>query len=69
MDSSEKWYSISEVAFRYRVSRDTIIRRIESGALRALVMPRISGKRHRSYKTRLVSESELLRFERANMTA
>ena len=68
MDSDEKWYSVSEVAFRYRVSRDTIIRRIQSGALRAMVLPRISSKRKRVYKTRLIAASELARFERTNMT-
>ena len=69
MESNEKWWSISEVAFRYRVSRDTIIRRVEAGFLKALVMPRMGRRGTRVYKTRLISESELRRFERGNTTS
>ncbi len=39
MNSNEKWYSVSEVAHRYRVSCDTIRRRIKGGKLRALRLP------------------------------
>jgi excisionase family DNA binding protein len=68
MDSSEKWYSVKEVADRYRVSRDTITRRIKARKLRAMKLPSLSSKRKRIYETHLVSASELERFERTNMT-
>jgi hypothetical protein len=68
MNSNEKWYSVSEVAHRYRVSCDTIRRRIKGGKLRALRLPKISPKRCRIFEVFMVSESELDRFERANMT-
>ena len=69
MDSDEKWYSVSEVSLRYRVGEDTIRRRIKSGHLRAMRLPRLSSRRKRSYETFLIPASELIRFERANMTS
>jgi hypothetical protein len=68
MENQEKWLSVKEVAGRYGVSRDTIIRRIETGDLEALVWPRKSDKRVRDYKMRLISIRELDRFERENTT-
>jgi excisionase family DNA binding protein len=65
----EKWYSVKEVAARYGVSCDTVRRRIRAGLLRALLWPRLSGKRKRKYETLSVPHSELIRFERANMTS
>ncbi len=64
----EKWYRIKEVAARYGVGRDTIVRRIKKGHLTVLEFPEHSSLRNREYKVRLISESELQRFERENMS-
>jgi excisionase family DNA binding protein len=66
MDGSERWYSIKEVAARYGVGRDTVVRRIKSGHLAALTIPMKSSRRTRVYNVRRIHESELQRFEREN---
>jgi excisionase family DNA binding protein len=66
MDGSGRWYSIKEVAARYEVGRDTIVRRIKKGHLKALVMPGKSSVQIRVYNVRRIHESELQRFEREN---
>jgi hypothetical protein len=65
MDSSEKWYSIKEVSGRYGWSVDTIRRQVRRGYLRAIVLPRSSGKRKRQYESMRIAESELARWERS----
>lgn len=65
MDSSEKWYSVKEVSGRYGWSVDTIRRQVRQGHLRAIVLPRHSGKRKRQYESMRISETELIRWERA----
>jgi predicted site-specific integrase-resolvase len=64
----EKWYAVKEVAARYGVSTDTIRRRIKKGRIRALRFPKASSKSAREYDLDRISESELQRFERGNMT-
>lgn len=64
MDSSEKWYTIEELAFRWRCKRDAIIRRIQKGLIKAFHLPMKSNRRKRVYMVRLISESEVLRIER-----
>lgn len=62
MESFEKMYSVKEVSAISGWSVDSIRRRIDSGHIRAKVLPRISGKRKRVYKSRRIPESEVRRF-------
>jgi excisionase family DNA binding protein len=68
MNSSEPMYSVKEVAFALGVSRDTVIRQINKGKLAALIMPSLSSKRRRVYRTRRVSVRELQRFMDQNLS-
>jgi hypothetical protein len=69
MDSSERMYSVKEAAFILGVSRDTVIRLIKRGHLKAIVFPVISSKRNRKYLTRRIPASELRRFMDGNERA
>lgn len=65
----EKWFAVKEVAARYGVSPDTIRRRIRKGKIRALRFSDRSSKFKRIFEVFRISESELQRFERGNMTS
>lgn len=69
MDSNEKWYSVKEVAGVFEVSCDSVRRWIMRGKLRAFLMPGQSSRRKRIYQSFRISESELARFIRSQMTA
>jgi excisionase family DNA binding protein len=69
MDSIEKWYSVKEVAAQRGVSCDTVRRWIQRGFVRAFKFPGRSNKRRRVYDCFRISEGELDRFTRANMTS
>ena len=69
MDSSERWYSVKEVAARYGVSPDTIRRRVKDGVIRAIRFSYRSSRRDREYNALRISASEMDRFERGNGTA
>jgi hypothetical protein len=66
MDGSERWFSVKEVAARWAVGRDTIVRRIKAGLIKAFVMPSKSPVRNRIYRIRRIAESEVQRIEREN---
>jgi excisionase family DNA binding protein len=69
MDSNEKWLSVKEVAAMRGVSCDTVRRWIQRKLLRAFKFPVRSIRRHRGYECFRISEGELDRFTRANMTS
>jgi len=72
MDSNEKWYSVKEVSARLSVSCDSVRRWIKRGQLRALRLPSEAPKRaepKRVFICYRISESEMRRFERVQMTA
>ena len=51
MDSSEKWYSVKEVAGMFSVSVDSVRRWIVRGKLRAFLLPGQSSRRKRIYQS------------------
>ena len=69
MDSGEKWYSVKEFAALLSVGRDTVIRWIQRGVLRAFRFPCASKRRPRKYNSYRISESERQRFIREWMTS
>lgn len=69
MDSNEKWYSVKEFAGSLAVGRDTVIRWIQKGVLRAFKFPGQSNKRKRVYRSYRISESERQRFIRQWMSS
>lgn len=69
MDSSERMYSVKEAAWILGVSRDTVIRLIKRGKLKAIIVIERSSNRHREYLTRRIRESELKRFMDGNQKA
>ncbi len=62
--SPEKWYSVKEVAGLLGLSRDTVIRQIRQGFLKAFVLPGKSAVRRRVYASRRIQGSEILRYVR-----
>jgi excisionase family DNA binding protein len=66
MDSSEKWYSVKEVARILSVSVDTVRRLIRRGFLKALRLPVQSNRRKRKYESFRIADAELGRFVRTN---
>jgi excisionase family DNA binding protein len=69
MDSSEKWYSVKEFAASLAVGRDTVVRWIQKGVLRAFQFPVQSSRRKRKYNSYRIPESERQRFIRSWMTS
>jgi excisionase family DNA binding protein len=69
MDSNEKWYAVKEVAAMRGVSQDTVRRWIQRGFVRAFKFPCRSNRRRRVYDCFRISEDELDRFTRVNMTS
>jgi excisionase family DNA binding protein len=65
----EKWYSVKEFAGTLSVGRDTVIRWIQKGVLRAFKFPTNSNRRPRKYNSYRISESERQRFIRQWMTS
>jgi excisionase family DNA binding protein len=59
MDSSEKYYSVKEVSGILGWSVDTIRRLVDRGFLKALTLPRASGRRSRIYRSMRIAKSEL----------
>ena len=65
--SPEQWYSVKEVAGFLGFSRDTVIRQVRKGFLKAFVLPGKSSVRRRVYESRRIRGSELLRYVREHM--
>ncbi len=65
--SPETWYSVKEVAGMLGFSRDTVIRQIRTGLLKAFVLPGKSSVRRRVYESRRIQGSEILRYVREHM--
>ena len=61
----ERWYSVDAVARYAGLSRDTIIRQIQKGLLKAFVLPVIGQRRRRVYRTYRIQGAEVLRWMRA----
>lgn len=57
MDSSEKWYFVKEVSGILGWSVDTIRRLVDRGFLKALTLPRTSGRRSRIYWSMRIAKS------------
>lgn len=64
MIDPEKWYSVDAVASRWNVGRDTVIRRIKQGFIRAFTIPSKGSRRVRTYDVRRIMGAEVLKFER-----
>ena len=64
MDTFEKMYSVKEVAGQLGVSRDSIVRLIRNGHLRAVRLPRMGGRGANRHD--LVQESEIRNFIERN---
>jgi hypothetical protein len=58
----EKWYSVKEVAAILGFSEDTVIRQINRGFLKAIVLLGHSDKRRRSYRCRRIQGAEIIRY-------
>ncbi len=65
--SPEQWYCVKEVAGILGFSRDTVIRQVRRGFLRAFVLPGRSAVRRRVYESRRIRGSEILRYVREHM--
>lgn len=65
--SPERWYCVKEVAGLLGFSRDTVIRQVHKGFLKAFVLPGRSSVRRRVYASRRIQGSELLRYVREHM--
>jgi excisionase family DNA binding protein len=65
MNSFEKMYSVKEAAGVLGFSRDTVVRVIRRGHLKAWKLPK-AGSRKRQYECYRIPESELLRFMKQN---
>ena len=63
------WLYVKEVAAKRGVSCDAVRRWIQRGLLRAFKFPGRSNRRRRVYNCFRISEGELDRFTRANMTS
>lgn len=60
MIPNEKMYSVKEAAWVLAVGRDTVVRMIRNGHLRAVTLPRCGGKgRNQTYR---IPESSLVRL-------
>jgi excisionase family DNA binding protein len=64
MSAFEKMYSVKEVAGLLGVSRDSVVRLIQNGHLRAIRLPRMGG--HGSNGSSRVQESEVRSFIERN---
>ena len=62
----ERWYAVDEVAAFIGYERDTVIRRIKDGFLKAFVLPVKQRSRRRVYSSRRVQGSEIIRFLKEN---
>lgn len=62
-----QWYSVKEVAGLLGFSRDTVIRQVRSGFLKAFSLPGKSAKRKRVYVSRRIQGSEVLRYVREHV--
>jgi hypothetical protein len=59
---SDAWYSVDAVARYANLSRDTIIRQIHRGYLKAFVLPSEPKKRRRIFRTYRIRGAEVLRW-------
>jgi excisionase family DNA binding protein len=64
MDSNEKLYSIKETAHLLSVGRDSVVRLIKNGHLKAVYYPRMGGRG--ANVKRQVRRGEIQRFLREN---
>ena len=68
MDSweKEKMYSVYDVSLMTGWSRDVIRRLIYRGALKAVLLPQLPGRRKRIYRCARVRASDLVEFLKRN---
>ena len=69
MDANEKWYSVKEFAGGLAVSRDTVIRWIHRGHLKAFRFPVPGRTRKRSYESYRIRSADGELFIRKWMTS
>jgi excisionase family DNA binding protein len=69
MDSFEKMYSVKEAGAMLGFSRDTVLRQIRRGRLKAWKLPGEGDRRKRHYECWRVPESSLAAFMRGNQNA
>ena len=69
MDSHEKWWSVKEFAYRLDVSRDTVIRWIHRGDLKAFRFPVPARTRKRRYESYRIRSADGELFIRKWMTS
>ena len=62
-----QWYSVKEVAGLLGFSRDTVIRQVRKGLLKAFVLLGKSSVRRRVYESRRIQGSEISRYVREHM--
>ncbi len=65
--SPEKWYCVKEVSELLGFSRDTVVRQVRKGFLKAFVLPGKSSVRRRVYESRRIQGSEILRYVREHI--
>jgi len=65
---AEKFYSVKEVSEFLGLSRDTVVRQIRNGHLKAFVLPSKSSRRKRVFETRRVQGAEIDRYVREHMS-
>lgn len=63
----EEWYTVQDVAELLGFGRDTVIRQIKQGYLKAFVMPCKSTRRCRVFESRRIQRAEILRYVRERM--
>jgi predicted site-specific integrase-resolvase len=69
MNTQEKWESAKEFAYRLDVSRDTVIRWIKRGYLKAFRFPCPARNRKRTYESYRIRLDDGERFIRSRMTS
>jgi excisionase family DNA binding protein len=69
MVSSDRWYSVKEVAELIGYSRDTVVRLVQKGYLKAFCLPTRGVSRRRVYLSRRILGSEIIRFLAENTKA
>ena len=62
----EKWYSVSEVSEVLGFQRDTVIRQIKAGFLKAFILPR-KPTRKRVFCSYRIQGAEIIRYVREHV--
>lgn len=63
----DKWYSVKEVADFLGFGRDTVVRQVQKGHLKAFCLPTRPPSRRRIYLSRRILGAELLRYVQSHV--